>query len=167
VNQEAQALPRFSPHPVPLASLPVAVLMQRRVLQHRWADEAWAAVAVLKDDGGAASVQEVSRNERGETWLVPGLTLDLFLDENEGYHENWTAAEPKVFVLWRMEAGRAMPQRASVSYVDGTRMFDSGESADGVLMGPEIHAWLGDYLRRNYVPRAPGGEARHGKRRRS
>lgn len=167
MNPAAQAVPLFSPQPIPLASLPIAVMMQRRVLQHRWADEAWAAVAVLRDHGGFAPVEPLVSSEQGETWLVTGLHLELFLDENEGYHENWTAAEPKVFVLWRMEEGRAVPSRASVSYVDGTRMFDSGESADGVLMAPDIHAWLGDYLRRHYVPREPGGEARHGKRRRS
>jgi hypothetical protein len=46
-------------------------------------------------------------------------------------------------------------------------MFDSGESADGVMMPPEIHSWLGAYLREHYQPPAPGGEQRHGKRARS
>ena len=27
-----------------MSSMPIAVIMQRRTLQHRWADEAWAAV---------------------------------------------------------------------------------------------------------------------------
>ena len=89
---------------------------------------------------------------------MSGLELQLFPDENEGYFENWIAPEPKVFVMWRMQDGRAMPMRASVSYAEGTRMFDSGESADGVAMPAEIHGWLADYLREHYQPREPGGE---------
>lgn len=151
----------------PLASLPVAVVMQRRVLQHRWADEAWAAVAVVVDSGGLPPLQPLAADAERQSYLVSGLTLELFGDENEGYHENWLAPESKVFVMWRMQAGQAMPLRASVSYAEGTRMFDSGEAADGVVMPADIHAWLGAYLRQHYTPRAPGGEQRHGKRART
>jgi hypothetical protein len=63
--------------------------------------------------------------------------------------------------MWRMLDGRAMPLKASVSYAEGTRMFDSGESADGVLMPGEIHNWLADYLRAHYEPSEAGGERRH------
>jgi hypothetical protein len=149
-----------------IASLPIAVIMQRRVLQHRWADESWSAVAVVADRGALAPVQPLSAGEGSESYLVSGLELQLYPDENEGYFENWIAPESKVFIMWRMQDGRAMPIRASVSYAEGTRMFDSGESADGVLMSAEIHMWLAAYLRAHYQPREPGGE-RHGKRARS
>lgn len=148
----------------PVQNLPIAVIMQRRVLQHRWADESWAAIAVMADNGKLPKVQALSLDEQRQSWLVTGLSLELFMDDNESYHENWAAPSPKVFIAWRMEDGKAMPQRASVSYVDGTRMFDSGESADGVLMPPDIHAWLGDYLRQHYTPPEPGRERRNGKR---
>ena len=83
--------------------------------------------------------------------------LELYSDENEGYFENAVAPESKVFVHWRMQDGRAMPVRASVSYVEGTRMFDSGESADGVDMPAEIQVWLADYLREHYQPKPRRG----------
>lgn len=149
-----------------LASMRIAVIMQRRVIEHRWADEVWAAVAVMADRGDLLPVQPLNHSAAGESYLVSGLELQLYPDENEGYFENWIAPEPKVFILWRMQAGRAMPLQASVSYAEGTRMFDSGESADGVAMPAEIHGWLAAYLREHYKPREPGGE-RHGKRARS
>ena len=149
-----------------LASMPIAVIMQRRAIQHRWADEVWAAVAVMADRGGLPPVQPLADGGGRESYLVSGLELELHPDENEGYFENWIAPESKVFIMWRMQDGRAMPIRASVSYAEGTRMFDSGESADGVVMPAEIHNWLADYLREHYQPREPGGE-RHGKRARS
>jgi hypothetical protein len=150
-----------------VASMPIAVIMQRRAINHRWADEAWAAVAVMPDRGGLAPMQPLTEGGGRESYLVSGIELQLYPDENEGYFENWIAPESKVFVMWRMLDGRAMPIRASVSYAEGTRMFDSGESADGVIMPPEIHSWLADYLREHYQPREAGGEARHGKRARS
>lgn len=147
-----------------LASLPIAVIMQRRVLQHRWADEAWSAIAVMADPGGLPALQQLTLGGGHESYLVSGIELQLFADENEGYFENWNAPEPKVFVMWRMQDGRAMPLKASVSYAEGTRMFDSGEAADGVAMPAEIHNWLAGYLREHYQPRE---FERHGKRKRS
>ena len=150
-----------------IASLPIAVVMQRRKVSHPWAEDAWAAIAVMRDAASAPAVQPISCEPERQSWLVSGLALELYQDDNEAYHENWIAPSPKVFVAWRMQDGQAVPQRASVSYIDGTRMFDCGEPADGVPMPPDIHAWLGNYLRLHYTPPEPGGERRHGKRARS
>ena len=144
-----------------MASMPIAVLMQRRTLQHRWADEAWEAVGVVPDRGDLPPVRMLSQSPERDYYLVSGLELELYPDENEGYYENCVAPESKVFVLWRMENGRAMPVRASVSYVEGTRMFDSGENADGVTMSAEIYAWLAGYLRAHYQPKPRRGR-QHG-----
>ena len=144
-----------------MGSMPIAVLMQRRTLRHRWADEAWEAVGVVPDRGDLAPLQVLSQTPERDYYLVSGLELELYPDENEGYYENCVAPESKVFVLWRMENGRAMPVRASVSYVEGTRMFDSGENADGVTMSAEIYAWLAGYLREHYQPKPRRGR-QHG-----
>ena len=144
-----------------MGSMPIAVLMQRRTLRHRWADEAWEAVGVVPDRGDLPPLQVLSETPERDCYLVSGLELELYPDENEGYYENCVAPESKVFVLWRMENGRAMPVRASVSYVEGTRMFDSGENADGVTMPAEIYAWLAGYLREHYQPKPRRGR-QHG-----
>lgn len=144
-----------------LASMPIAVIMQRRALQHRWADEAWSAVGVVPDRGNLAPVQVLSEGAGRLYYLVSGLELALYPDDNEGYYENCMAPESKVFVQWRMQEGRAMPVRASVSYAEGTRMFDSGESADGVAMPAEVYAWVAGYLREHYQPQPRRGR-QHG-----
>jgi hypothetical protein len=137
--------------------MPIAVLMQRRALKHRWANEAWAAVGVVPNRGKLPPLHVLAESAERDYYLVSGLDLELYSDDNEGYYENCVAPESKVFVQWRMEGGRAMPVRASVSYAEGTRMFDNGESADGVPMPAEIHAWLSDYLRQHYQPRPRRG----------
>ncbi|MCA1855290.1 DUF3305 domain-containing protein [Massilia oculi] len=139
-----------------MASMPIAVIMQRRTVQHRWADEAWGAVGVVPDRGDLPRLQVLSESPDRDYYLVSGLELELYTDEHEGYYENCMSPESKVFVLWRMEEGKAVPVRASVSYVEGTRMFDSGEQADGVAMPADIYAWLAAYLREHYQPRPRG-----------
>lgn len=152
-----------------MAQLPIAVIMQRRIVKHPWADHAWAAVGVVPQQNASAAIAYVDGSEEPpenltahcRPYLVPGLQLELYPDENEGYFENWIAPQPKVFVLWQMKEARAMPVLASVSYAEGARMLDSGEHADGVQMPAEVHAWLGDYLRAYYRPQPPRGKA-HG-----
>ena len=144
-----------------MASLPIAVIMQRRSVKHIWADEAWSAVGVVPDRGGLAPLQVLSESAERDYYMVSGLELELHRDENEGYYENCMAPESKVFVMWRMQEGRAIPVRASVSYSEGTRMFDSGENADGVSMPAEVHAWVAGYLREHYQPKPRRGR-QHG-----
>lgn len=144
------------------ASMPVAVIMQRRAPTHPWAEDSWSAVGVVPHAGTRHGVVTLNSSTERDTYLVPGLTLELYRDQHEGYFENCMAPEAKVFVMWRMQDGRAMPVHVSASYVEGTRMFDSGEPADGVMMPAEIHAWLIDYLARNYEPPVRKGRAAHG-----
>lgn len=140
-----------------MSTMPIAVIMQRRTVSKPWEHQVWGAVGVVPDPGGLPSVQTLNRTETSENYLVSGLQLELYPDENDGYFENCVAPEPKVFVMWRMQDERAMPVLASVSYGEGTRMLDSGESADGVMMPAEIHAWLAHYLQQHYEPRQRRG----------
>jgi hypothetical protein len=143
-----------------MSRMPIAVIMQRRAVQHRWADESWAAVGAVSDIGGRIAADTTIRAQDAEYYLVRGLQLELYPDENDGYFENWVAPEPKIFVMWRMQEQRALPVAASVSYGEGTRMLDSGECADGVPMPADVHAWLGQYLHAHYEP--PKRGRRHG-----
>jgi hypothetical protein len=150
-----------------MARLPIAVLMQRRQPSHPWAEPTWEAVAVLAQPAAQpapdAAPSILLRRQSGdaEICLTSGLALELFPDENDGYFENWVAPQPKVFLMWRVQQDDPVPVIASVSYAEGTRMLDSGEAAGGVAMPPDIHAWLGEYLRAHYTPPAQG-RRRHG-----
>lgn len=142
--------------------MPVAFIMQRRTVEHTWgAMDSWSAVGVVPDRGDLGPFQMLSESPERDYYLVSGIDLELHTDENEGYYENIMAPDSKVFVLWRMQEGRAMPARASVSYVEGTRMFDSGEEADGVTMPADIYRWVAGYLREHFTPRPRKGR-QHG-----
>ena len=136
-------------------SFPVAVVMQRRAAQSRWADYIWEPHGVLPDLGGDARL--LREDGANLQWLYPGFKLVLHRDEHEGYYLNVSARQPRVFVLWRMQEGesgepRALPLDVTVSSEEAGRWLDGGHSVDGVAMPAEIFAWLGDYVEKNYRP---------------
>ena len=67
-----------------IASLPIAVVMQRRAIDHRWADTAWSAIAVIANPSGQTTQQTLEENHDTHVYLVPGLALELHRDENDG-----------------------------------------------------------------------------------
>jgi hypothetical protein len=131
-------------------SFPVAVVMQRRAAQSRWADYVWEPHGVLPDPGGAARL--LREDGANLQWLHPGFKLVLHRDEHEGYYLNVSAPQPRVFVLWRMEEEQALPLDVTVSSDEAGRWLDGGHSVDGVAMPAQVFAWLGDYVEKNYRP---------------
>ena len=125
--------------------------MQCRPSKSRWADVVWEPWGVLPD--GAAGAPRRLREEAGVAqWLHPGFALVLHRDESDGYYFNVSASHPRVFVLWRMEGEQALPLDVTVSSEEAGRWLDGGHAVDGVAMPPEIFAWLGDWVEKNYRP---------------
>lgn len=132
--------------------LNVAVVMQRRALRNRWQSEVWEAVGVLAPYEGSGAPRMLVDEAAAAQWLHPGLKLELRRDESEGYFLNVTTDEPRIFVLWRMEDGRAVPQFVTASYHEASGWMDSGEQVDSVPMAPEVVAWVGAFVREHYRP---------------
>ncbi|MDA1117400.1 MAG: DUF3305 domain-containing protein [Proteobacteria bacterium] len=133
-------------------SVLVAVVMQRRVLQHRWQSEVWEAVGVLAPYDAPGGPRAIVEGENASQWLHPGLRLRLYRDDAEGYYMNISTSDPRITVLWRMEDDRAVPQFVTASYYEASAWMDSGEQVDAVPMPPEIVAWVGEFVRDNYRP---------------
>jgi hypothetical protein len=130
----------------------VAVIMQRRALESRWQSETWELIGVLPDYEGEAGARVIV-DEGGTTqWLHPGFEVELRRDEADGYYMNMSTEQPSVFVLWRMEDERAVPQFVTVSYAEAGRWMDAGERVDQVPMPSEMWPWVGGYVERNYKP---------------
>ena len=136
---------------VTAANYPIAVIMERIMLDNRWLPYRWEAKGVVPDifpPGARTIVQD----ERQLQILFPGFKLKLSREEAEGYYLNLTSPEPKVFVLWRMSDEQARPEFVTVSYNEGTRWADSGESVDGVPLPPELLPWMGEFVEQHYKP---------------
>jgi len=126
--------------------------MQRRRLASRWADHAWEPIGVVPGNAVASGPRLLVDEDGLQQWLHAGFSLVLHRDECEGYYLNVSAPAPRVFILWRAEEGAAVPLDVTVSCEEGGRWLDGGHSVDGVPMPPEIFAWVGDYVEKNYRP---------------
>ena len=133
-------------------SFPVAVVMQRRLTSNRWQAQVWEPHGVLSGHVGGGEPEMLVDREGVQQWLHPGFTLRLHRDEAEGYYLNVSSGSPRVFVLWQMDGERGVPLEVTVSYNEGGRWLDGGQSVDSVAMPQELFAWVGEYVEQNYRP---------------
>src|SRR5205814_953319 len=130
----------------------VAVIMQRRPMDNRWQSEIWEAVGVLADYDAPGEARVIVEQAGATQWLYPGFEMVLHRSESEGYYHNVSTQEPRVFVMWRMEQERAVPQFVTVSYDEASRWMDGGEQVDSVAMPAAVFAWVGEFVEKNYRP---------------
>jgi hypothetical protein len=132
-------------------SFPLAVVMQRRPAKSPWADVVWEPHGVVPGYPGSEK-KLLLQHDGVAQWLYAGFKLELHRDETEGYYQNVSARDPRVFVLWRMEGEDALPLDVTASSDEAGRWLDGGHAVDGVPMPAEIYAWVGDYVEKNYRP---------------
>jgi hypothetical protein len=142
---------------MPAPSLPVAVIMERRVLANRWQAERWAPLSIVPDTDAGEPRLLLEDSERVQ-WLHPGFAIELHRDEADGYYLNLTTETPYVFVNWRMVDDLAVPKIVTVSYHEAARMMDGGELVDGVPLPPELLGWIDEFVRAHYRPEEKKGK---------
>jgi hypothetical protein len=130
----------------------VAVVMQRRPTENPYADEVWEAVRVLTGESSEAAPRRIREDGGVEEWIYPAMDLVLRRDEAEGYFLNVSTGDPRVFVMWRLEDGRAVPAEVSASYNEASTWMDASEQVDPAPMDAALAAWVGEYVRNNYKP---------------
>ncbi|HET9764342.1 MAG TPA: DUF3305 domain-containing protein [Casimicrobiaceae bacterium] len=140
---------------MPPLRFPVAVVMQRVPLASRWADERWEACAVELEHPESRSPSTTVDATRSR-WRFSGLEIELHPVEAQGYYLNVSAAEPKVFVLWRTADDDAEPKArpliVTVSYDEAARFLDAGEQVDAVPMPPALRAAMEAFVATHYRP---------------
>jgi hypothetical protein len=148
--------PSASPHAAGTRRRAVAVLMERRVIAHRWASDAWAPVAVYDDDDAPAAAAVVRRidDPLRELWLHTGLEVTLHRDEAEGYYLNLTTAAPYAFVEWESTERGGVPRAVTLSYNEAARRMDGAAQVDGVPMPAPWLPWVAQFTQDHYQPEA-------------
>ena len=126
--------------------------MQRRLAKSQWADVVWEPHGVVTGHNGGDKKLLVEHEGMAQ-WLHPGFAIELHRDEAEGYYLNVSGPAPSVFVLWRMEGEQGLPVDVTASSEEAGRWLDGGHSVDRVPMPPEIFAFVGDYVEKNYRPK--------------
>ena len=140
----------------PRPSICVAVQIERQRQPTRWEDWRFRVAEVMVDDGRFGTEARMLRDD-GQTacWLHPGFTVELFVDEAEGYYLNLSSGAPVWFVMWRIDdddPSLARPERVTVSYHEAGRLLDAQERVDNLPLPPDIVQWLQSFADEHYRP---------------
>jgi hypothetical protein len=140
-------------------ALDVAVIMRKLRTASHWQPWKWELAEVVPNEEAFGSTpRRLHRDDDGERWLHPGLRVELFRDEAEGYYLNVTTPAPGWFVLWRMEeAGLGdepmpRPLLVTLSYHEAARWLDAQETVEQVPAPPDIVEWMRVFAEEHYVP---------------
>lgn len=130
----------------------LSVILEREAVESRWETHRWQLHGVVPDVGGAPRV--IYESSHSLQRLFPGFEVTLFPDEAEGYYLNVSSEAPSVFVSIRFDEGEPDPYpfQATLSYNEAARWMDGGERVERVPIWPELAAWLGEWVERNYQP---------------
>ena len=141
-------------------AIDVAVVLRKVRTASTWQPWRWElADVVLQEPSFGAEPRRLHQDEEGESWLHPGLRVELFRDEAEGYYLNVTTPAPCWFVLWRMEdeptvAPEPIPRPliVTLSYNEGARWLDAQETVEQVPAPPQVVAWMQAFADAHYQP---------------
>jgi len=134
----------------------VAVVMERDFQPNRWEDWRHRIAEVLPMQDAFGDAPRVLRDD-GKlcSTLHPGLRVELFADEGEGYYLNLSSGAPVWFVVWRADdedPSRAWPEQVTLSYNEAGRRLDAQERVDNVPLQPEWREWLQAFTDEHYKP---------------
>jgi hypothetical protein len=138
----------------------VAVVLRKLRTSSQWQPWKWELADVVPMEPSFGSeARRLQQDDGGESWLHPGLRVELFRDEAEGYYLNLTTPAPCWFVMWRMDeepsvAGETIPRPVLVtlSYNEGARWLDAQETVEQVPAPPHIVEWMRAFAEQHYVP---------------
>jgi hypothetical protein len=159
-------------------TLDVGVIMRREAVpgpMSQWQPWRWLLADVVRPQDLGASPQEwsalgtepvpIELNDADTSvdapvpqhWLYPGMQVELFRDDTEGYYLNLTSPTPCFWVLWRLEPHAPtdelpQPLIVTVSYHDAGRWLDAQERVDQVPVPPAVRDWLAAYTQAHYIP---------------
>lgn len=137
----------------------VAVLMRRERIDNAWQPWRWSLADIVPHEPGfGAQPRLLLKDEHEERWLHPGLRVELFTDDAEGYYLNATTQQPCFWVMWRMEEEAtladepvAVPQTVTLSYHDAGRWLDAQETVEQVPAPADVVQWLRDFVETHHV----------------
>ncbi len=138
----------------------VAVIMRKVRTASAWQPWRWELEDVVEhQEGFGSEARLLYQGDDGERWLHPGLRVELYRDEAEGYFLNLTTPAPCWFVLWRMETEPSVaaepiprPLIVSLSYNEAGRWLDAQETVEQVPAPADVQEWMRAFAADHYVP---------------
>ena len=137
-------------------SMPLGIVVERRLVDHPWADYSWRPVAVVPGVAEVSGWQEVMRGESWTRFLCASLPLKLHRKETEAYRVNLSAERPAVYVVLAPveeadDPAEISASLATVSPYEAQDYLDSGEViVEPVSMPEEVAAWVSEFVEEHH-----------------
>jgi hypothetical protein len=141
----------------PLISLPVAVVMARRIVARKaWSVPSWSVAGVV---AGEAMTDATARGERirsdaeEEHFLWGGLHLELYRDAAASYWANLTGTKPSLFVLCDEDAaGNLVPKMVTADQDEASSGVEVNDRVFSTAIPPEVYQHLEAFVVAHHVP---------------
>ncbi len=141
----------------PITSIPVAVIMGRRMVgRDRWSVPSWRVVGVVAGGnlpGRDARGQPVHSTDDEDQFLWGGLTLELYRDASEAYWTNLVGREPALFVICTAsDDGSLMPESVTADLHEAGSGVEGNDRVFSAPIPPEVYRELERFVVEHHVP---------------
>jgi len=131
----------MSPAALPLVSIPVGVVVERRKADSPWVDFIWRGIAVLPDEP-STQAWTVLREQDGTTLFYAGsATVDLYPSETARYRDNLASGSPSIWIVLSPSEG-AWPYSVAAATADPAEGEASTEAGANLVEAVPMPAVL-------------------------
>jgi len=137
--------------------LSVGVVVERRAIDHPWAEHRWTPVAVIPGAPAAEPWREIASGDGWVQYHAATLPIALHRKETEAYLVNLADTPPSVYVVLRAseedgEGPELTVVDATVSPYEAQDYLDSGEDiVERVAMPETMMAWLQAFIDAHHI----------------
>ncbi|MHC4046645.1 DUF3305 domain-containing protein [Bradyrhizobium sp. 23AC] len=122
----------MSPAALPLLSIPVGVVVERRKADSPWVDFIWRGIAILPDEPATRPWSAV-REQDGTTLFYAGrAAVDLYPSETARYRDNLASGSPSIWIVLSPSEG-AWPYAITAVTADPAEGEGFTEAADNLV----------------------------------
>ena len=133
-------------HPPNVASLPVAVMVERRDSSSPWAKEYWRPVEVIAAPPTTDTWRLLQRGDGWDRYLSSGHAVELHRSDLASYRYNLGGATPRLYVALRRQPDGAAPVRVALVTAapdEAQTLLENNEDiVEAVPLPDDIAAWI-------------------------
>jgi hypothetical protein len=141
---------------VPLLSIPVGVVVERRKATSPWAEFIWRPVAVLAGAPDAEPWTILASEGETMTFYAGAAEIELYRSETANYRSNLGSGEPAIWVALRESGGEPPYQIACVTAdpAEGEALTEPAQGiVEAVAMPPVVHEAIAAFVADHHVER--------------
>jgi hypothetical protein len=139
---------------VPLARIPVGIVLERRKARSAWIDFVWRPVAVLPGVPAADPGARLGGDEHTLTVYAGAAEIELFASDAAQYRENLISGTPMLWVVMRPVEGDLpyAPLAVTADPSEGEAYTETGANlVESVPMPDDVRAQLELFVAEHYV----------------